>query len=106
MDWGLSMARGVESWRDTPTGEWEEETARFFSAIGAFEEYLASDATLGCSPDCLFQGPIADALTHVGQIAMLRRVAEAPVRGENYFRAEIVTGRVGREQAEPRREFD
>jgi hypothetical protein len=49
---------------------------------------------------------VADALTHVGQIALLRRMAGAPVRGENYFRAEIVAGRIGTEQTPPRREFD
>ena len=54
----------------------------------------------------LFQGPIADALTHVGQIAMMRRLAGVPMKGENYARAEIVAGRVGAEQAAPRSEFD
>jgi hypothetical protein len=49
---------------------------------------------------------IADALTHIGQIAMLRRLAGAPVRGENYFRAEIILGRVGPEQSVARVEFD
>jgi hypothetical protein len=106
MDWALSMARGTESWRDSPTGEWAVETERLFRAIAAFDAYLASGATLACSPDRLFQGPRADALTHVGQIAMLRRVADSPVRGENYFRADIAAGRVGTEQAQPRREFD
>ena len=54
----------------------------------------------------LFQGPVADALTHVGQIALLRRLAGGAVRGENYFKAEVAVGRVGAEQAAPRREFD
>jgi len=49
---------------------------------------------------------MADSLTHVGQISLLRRLAGAPVRGENYHKAEIVAGRVGLEQAAPRREFD
>jgi hypothetical protein len=106
MDWALSMARGSESWRDSPPQEWAGEVERFFSSIAALDEYLASGATLACSPDHLFQGPIADALTHVGQIAMLQRVAESPVRGENYFRADIAVGRVGVEQAPPRREFE
>jgi hypothetical protein len=53
----------------------------------------------------LFQGPVADALTHVGQIAMLRRMFGSPVRGENYLKAEIVVGRVGPDQSAPRREF-
>ena len=53
-----------------------------------------------------FSGAGADALTQVGQIALLRRLAGAPVRGENYFKADIAAGRVGIEQAPPRREFD
>jgi hypothetical protein len=106
MDWALSMARGSESWRDSPPQEWAGEVQRFFGSIAALDEYLASGATLACTPDRLFQGPIADALTHVGQIAMLQRVAESPVRGENYFRADIAVGRVGVEQAPPRREFE
>ena len=55
--------------------------------------------------DCL-QGPSADALTHVGQIALLRRLVGAPVKGENYFKAEVETGHVGKDQAPPLFEFD
>ena len=58
------------------------------------------------SAEKLFQGPIADALTHVGQIAMLRRMAGIPMKGESYFVAEITVGRVGVDQASPRKEFD
>ena len=83
-----------------------EEVARFFEGLRALEEFLASAEPLGNTPEKIFQGPIADALTHVGQLAMLRRMAGAPVRGENYFLAEIVAGRVGVEQAAPRKEFD
>jgi hypothetical protein len=54
----------------------------------------------------LIQGPLADALTHVGQLAMLRGMAGVPVRPESYPRAEIVVGRVGIDQAAPRAEFD
>ena len=80
--------------------------ARFFAALKVFDSYLASDAPLGYTAEKIFQGPIADALTHIGQISMLRRMAGAPVRGESYFRAEIVTGRVGPEQSTNRVEFD
>ena len=69
-----------------------------------FDAYLAAGSE-GYPPELLFQGPVADALTHVGQLAMLRRMAGAPVRGENYFRAAIVAGRVGPDQEPPRREF-
>lgn len=107
LDWALVYAReGRHEWHDTTVPTWADGTARFFAGLGALDAYLASDAPLGLEPEKLFQGPIADALTHVGQIAQLRRLAGIPVRGENYLRAEIVAGRVGDDQAPPRREFE
>ena len=105
-DWALSVARGAETWHDSTPLEWDREVARFFAAIAAFDAFLASGQPLGASPERLFQGPIADALAHVGQLTMLRRLAGAPVRGENYSVAEIVAGRVGNAQKPPKREFD
>lgn len=106
LDWALALARGVHTWQSSKPRAWSDEVARFFAAVARFDEYLASQAPLGASPERLFQGPIADALVHFGQIAMLRRLAEAPVRGENYFKADIVAGRVGTDQAPAAFEFD
>jgi hypothetical protein len=106
LDWALSMAEGRQKWHDSVPLEWEKELERFFAALDRLEAHLASGSELQVSVEKLFQGPIADALTHVGQINMLRRLAGTPVRGENYFVAEIIAGRVGPEQASPRREFD
>ncbi len=106
LDWALAIARGEEVWKDAAPLAWEAEIARFFEGLGRFDAYLASAAPLSGSPERLFQGPIADALTHVGQIAMLRRLAGSPVKGENYFRAEIRAGRVGGDQSPARREFE
>ena len=106
LDWALQLARGQEVWKDAAPLPWEQEVGRFFAGLKAFDDYLASDAHLGFPAEKLFKGPIADALTHVGQIAMLRRMSGAPMRGENYFKAEIAAGRVGPEQSPPRREFD
>jgi len=47
----------------------------FSPALKKFDDYLASEKPLQAPAEKLFQGPIADALTHVGQIAMLRRMA-------------------------------
>jgi hypothetical protein len=105
-DWALSLATGGHEWKDTPPAGWEEDSARFFAALERFDALLASDASLARSPEKLFQGPVADALAHVGQIAILRRIAGAPIRGENYFKADIAAGRVGAEQAAPRMEFE
>jgi hypothetical protein len=104
MEWALSMAEGREAWPRSAPRAWESEVERFFAALGAFDAYLASSAPLAAPATRLFQGPIADALTHVGQLATRRRLAGAPVRGENYFVADIEIGRVGLEQAPPRRE--
>ncbi|MFN7996217.1 MAG: hypothetical protein U0Q18_21580 [Bryobacteraceae bacterium] len=106
LDWALSVAKGVETWHNSDPLAWDGEVARFFVALSRFDDYLASEAPLECPAEQLFQGPVADAFTHVGQIGMLRRMAGAPVRGENYHRAQIEIGRVGPDQAPPRREFD
>jgi len=105
MQWALSIARGKEEWTKPDSRTWDQEVARFFANLRAFDDYLASTEPLGCAPQQLFQGAIADALTHVGQLAMLRGLAGNPIRGENYFVADIVTGRVGEEQSAPRFEF-
>ena len=105
-DWALSMATGQVAWHDSQPLAWDAEVARFFASLKKFDDYLASPEPLHSPAESLFQGPIADALTHIGQIAMLRRLARCPIKGENYFKAEIATGRVGFEQPAPRREFD
>ena len=106
LDWGLSMARGKPEWHDTEPRSWGDDVSRFHKALAAFDGYLASDQTLGAPAEKLLQGPIADALTHVGQIAMMRRLSGVPIKGENYYAAEITVGRVGPDQAAPRREFE
>lgn len=105
-DWALSIAQGKQTWRDSTPLSWDAEVERFFAAMKKFDDYLASSEPLHAPADGLFQGPVADALTHIGQIAMLRRLAGSPVKGENYFRANIAVGRVGLEQSAPRREFE
>jgi hypothetical protein len=105
-DWGLSIARGQQTWNNSQPLPWDREVERFFASLKAFDDYLASDAPLHADPEKLFQGPVADALTHVGQICMLRRLAGVPVRGENYFVAQVASGQVSREQPAPKREFD
>jgi hypothetical protein len=104
-DWALSQAKGSEAWNDSTPLEWDAEVARFFTALQRFDDYLASDAALAAPPEKIFQGAIADSLTHVGQLAMLRRLAGAKITGENYARADIAAGRVGPDQIPPRREF-
>lgn len=106
LDWALSIAKGQESWHNSKPLAWKDEIDRFHSALAKLDEYLASEAELAATCERMFQGPIADALTHVGQIAMLRRIAGEPIRGENYSKAKIEAGHVGVAQAVAVREFD
>jgi hypothetical protein len=106
LEWALWLAKGQHVWKEVVPPSWDAGVDRVFAGLQRLDDYLASDAPLGFPAEKLFQGPIADALTHVGQIATLRRLAGSPVRGENYFKAEVVVGRVGPSQASPRVEFD
>jgi hypothetical protein len=105
-DWVVALCHGKHVWQDAELGTWEAQVERFFDGLRRFDEALASLEPLDFPAEKLFQGPIADTFTHIGQLAMLRRLAGAPVRGENYFKADIQAGRVGPEQAVPRVEFD
>jgi hypothetical protein len=105
LDWALSTARGQQQWRASAQLPWPEEVGRFFAALEAFDAYLASDSPLQAPAEKLLQAPIADALTHVGQIAMLRRIAGVPIRAENYYVAKIAAGSVGADQPAPVYEF-
>ncbi len=104
-DWALSIANGQERWHTSEPLPWDQEVHRFFAALQAFDDRLAGGPPLAVPAERLFQGPIADALNHTGQIAMLRRMAGCPMGGENYYVAEITTGRVGVDQAAPRKVF-
>ena len=104
-DWALSLVEGREAWQNSQPLAWSKEIDRFFRVLAEFDGYLASGQPLAASSEQLFQGPIADAFTHVGQIAFLRRLAGIPVEPENYFVAKITVGRVGAEQAAAVREF-
>ncbi|HUJ49588.1 MAG TPA: hypothetical protein VLW25_05295 [Bryobacteraceae bacterium] len=105
-DWALSIVSGQQQWHNSEPLPWPREVSRFFASLASLDAYLASEQLLHGDIGKLFQGGLADALTHTGQIAMLRRMAGCPVRGENYYVAHIEAGRVGEDQAAPVREFD
>jgi hypothetical protein len=105
MEWGVSIAKGGHSWKPGGGDDWHTEVTRFFTGLAALDEALAAEPFTG-SVDKVIQGPLADALTHVGQLAMMRGLAGTPVRPESYARADIAVGRVGRDQSPPGREFD
>ena len=104
-DWALTICKGETKWNNSEPLPWPQEVDRFHAALKTLDDYLASGAPLAAPAEKLFQGPIADALTHVGQIAMLRRMAGCKITGESYYVAEIATGRLGQDQAKARKEF-
>ena len=106
LDWALTIANGKPEWHKATPGTWGSEVARFHAALAALDARIASSDALGDTPEKLFQGPIADAFTHVGQISMKRRQAGAPVKSEVFFDADIRAGRVGPEQSAPAHEWD
>ena len=105
MDWALRHVKGQPRWVTASATNWDEQVARFYASLAALDAYLASDQPIRCDLKRLLAGPIADAINHVGQLMMLRRLSGSPVYGENYFVADIETGRVGPEQSPPVRPF-
>ena len=106
MMWAQSLTRGESVWKAGGSDRWEVEVERFFTALAALDALLTNTPPRDGTVEQLVQGPLADALTHVGQLALLRNVAGAAIRPENYARAQVSVGSVGPEQAPPVREFD
>jgi len=106
MDWALAMANGAGKFIVSEPMPWSDECTRFFATVAAFDARLGAPEPLGYEGTRLFQGPVADALTHTGQLTMLRRLHGAPMNGESYNRADVVIGRTGAEQTPPDPNFE
>lgn len=80
-----------------------EEVERYHEQLALLAADLADDR-LGCrlSDEQLLQGPLADAMTHVGQLALLRRLEGTPVPSENFIEAEVSASNLSSTQAEPK----
>jgi len=105
MAWAVTVVRGAPAYRDSVPSTWDAEIARFFAGLGELDAHLAKGLPVDGGCERLLAGPIADALTHVGQLAMLRRMAGVPIVAESYYKAAIEPGRVGFDQAAPVRPF-
>jgi len=105
MSWGVSITKGGYLWKPGGSDDWNTEVKRFFDGLAELDAAIAAEPFTG-SVEKLIQGPLADALTHVGQLAMMRGMAGIAVRPESYAKAAIVAGRVGLDQEAPRAEFD
>jgi hypothetical protein len=105
MRWATWLARGEHTWKAEGSDDWGREIERFFANLGELDGLLAADGFNG-SVEKLIQGPLADALTHVGQLSIMRGAAGMPVKPESYARADIAIGRVGLAQPAAKAEFD
>ena len=94
-DWAFRLSHGASQWTEAKPLAWEDEVARFHRVLDEFDERLNSAEAMSAPVERLLQGPVADALTHVGQLATLRRLAGSPIKSENYFKASITVGRSG-----------
>jgi len=105
-DWALTMISGAPKWITSTPKDWQSECRRFFDSLKKFDEALASGTPIKYDLWRMFQGPVADALTHTGQLAMLRRLHGSPMKGESYNRADIQIGRISMEQTPPDRRYE
>jgi hypothetical protein len=86
-----------------PLESLDDEIERFHEVLRMLAQHLRNgDALLdGMTEERLLQGPFSDAMTHAGQLALLRRLAGRPVPPENFIVAEIEEDRLGPDQAQP-----
>jgi len=89
------------SYRPEPLPTFKDEVARLHTMLDDVGELLASGAPCSISTEQLLQGPFADTMTHVGQLAMLRRLADSPVAPENFIYADIQADRLHADQPPP-----
>jgi len=92
---------GGSYWPD-PLPTFEDEIARFHDMLGSLRDLLETDAPLNdLTEEQLLQGQFSDAMTHAGQLAMLRRLHGEPVRSENFIHAAISPDNLTSDQPEP-----
>ncbi len=90
----LATVTHTERVRHDPR-DWSGEVERFYALLGELDAKLAAGVSLDPGMDLkLVQGPLADALTHVGQLHSMRRKAGSPIAPANYIKADIQTGRI------------
>ena len=91
------------TYKPDPLPAFEQEVERLHGMIEQVGELLASGAKCSITTEQLLQGPFADAMTHVGQLAMLRRLADTPIAPENFIHADIRADRLHADQPRPAR---
>jgi len=90
------------AYNQVPLSDFESEIVRFHKTIEDLAQHLETGTPLnGISLEQLLQGPFSDAMTHAGQLAMLRRLAGSPVPSENFVYADVRSSNLGPSQPAP-----
>jgi len=100
----LSYAHSFYEHYDTTYFEhkpWEEEVKHFYETLSDLDSSMKERRPREVTEEKLLQGPLSDSMAHVGQLLMLRRMADSPVPSENFIHADIRKGAVGPEQTKP-----
>ncbi len=90
------------SYRPPQTADFAEAIASFHQVVEDLARHLDAGSKMhGITPEVMLQGPFSDAMTHAGQLAMLRRLAGDPVPPENFIYATISPDNLGPNQPMP-----
>lgn len=92
LEFSANVVRGVRERPEEASLVWDQALRRFYQLLRDLDDAVVAAAGREFPLEMLLQGPVADALTHVGQLTMLRRMAGAPVQTESYMKARIQAG--------------
>ena len=99
LGYARSCFEGTDRPRLDPLPDLAAEITRFHAMLEDVARHVRAGAELkGMSEEQILQGPFADALTHVGQLAMLRRLSGSPVQRESFIQAEVDPADLGPDQ--------
>jgi hypothetical protein len=96
--------RTQKALRDAPPEfpEFADAIAHFHEMVEDLARHLENGSPMReITPEVLLQGPFSDAMTHAGQLALLRRLAGSPVPPENFIFATITPENLTPNQALP-----
>jgi hypothetical protein len=80
---------------------WDAEVYELYNILSKIDKSFQEKNSTKITKEQLLQGPLSDSMAHIGQLLMLRRIADSPVPSENFIFADIRKGEVGPDQPDP-----